>query len=129
MRSWRLSQGFSAAYWTVLPVGPTVQYAAEKPWDSLQLRIYTGADGDFTLYEDEGDGYAYEKGAFSTIGFHWDDAAGKLTVGAREGTFPGMLQKREFRVVLVRPGVGVGLDNESSDAIIQYTGSPVSLSF
>ena len=114
---------------TVLPVGPTVQYAAEKPWDSLQLRIYTGADGDFTLYEDEGDGYAYEKGAFTTIGFHWDDAAGKLTIGARKGSFPGMLKQREFRVVLVRPGAGVGLDNESSDAIIPYTGKTVTLSF
>ena len=114
---------------TVLPIGPDVQYAAEKPWDSLQIRVYTGADGDFTLYEDEGDGYAYEKGAFSTIGFHWDDASGNLTIGSRKGTFPGMLRKREFRVVLVRPDAGAGLDNESCDTIIQYTGNSVTLSF
>ena len=107
---------------TVLPVGPTVQYAAEKPWDSLQVRIYTGADGDFTLYEDAGDGYGYENGAYSTIAFHWDDAAGELTIGPRKGAFPGMLEQREFRLVLVRPDAGTGLDNESCDATVRYDG-------
>ena len=114
---------------SILPIGPDVQYASEKPWDGLQIRIYTGADGHFTLYEDEGDGYAYEKGAFSTIGFHWDDEAGKLTIGPRKGAFPGMLEERDIRVVLVRPGAGVGLDNESSDVLIHYSGHPLTLSF
>ena len=112
---------------TVLPVGPDVQYASEKPWDSLQVRIYTGADGDFTLYEDEGDGYGYEKGRRSEIRFHWSDAEGRLTIAARKGSFPGMLQSREFRVVLVRPGAGTGLDIASCDAKVAYEGREVSL--
>ena len=112
---------------TVLPAGPSVQYAAEKPWDSLQIRIYTGADGDYTLYEDEGDGYGYEKGAFSTIDFHWNDADGVLTIGKRKGDFPGLLRSREFRVVLVRPGAGTGLDNVSADRTVNYTGKKTTL--
>jgi len=107
---------------SIIPVGPEVQYASEKPWDDLQIRIYAGADGSFTLYEDEGDGYAYEKGAFSTIPFHWDDAAGVLTVGARKGSFPGMCAERNFRVVIVRSGAGTGLDNVSADRTVRYTG-------
>lgn len=112
---------------TVLPVGPTVQHAAEKPWDNLQLRIYPGADGDFTLYEDSGDGYDYEKGAFSTISFHWNDAEGKLTIGPRKGNFPGMPAQRTFRLVLVRPDAGTGLDNESCDLPVCYDGKRTDL--
>ena len=108
---------------TVLPVGPDVQYAAETPWDDLQLRIYTGADGDFTLYEDEGDGYAYETGACSEIPMHWDDAASVLTIGRRKGTFPGMPEVRRFRVVVVRPDAGTGLDRASCDAEVVYDGT------
>lgn len=108
---------------TILPAGPSVQYATEKPWDDLQLRIYTGADGTFTLYEDEGDGYAYEKGAFSTITFKWKDADGTLAIGPRQGAFPGMLSERAFRIVIVRPGAGCGLDNATTDCTVHYTGA------
>lgn len=87
----------------ILPIGPDVQYAAEKPWDDLEIRVYPGADGEFTLYEDEGDNYNYEHGAYTTIRFNWDDSARCLTIADREGSFPGMLQKRKFRVVL--PGM------------------------
>lgn len=88
---------------SILPIGPDVQYAAEKPWDDLEIRVYPGADGEFTLYEDEGDNYNYEHGAYTTIRFNWDDSARCLTIADREGSFPGMLQKRKFRVVL--PGM------------------------
>ena len=108
---------------TVLPVGPDVQYAAETPWDDIQLRIYTGADGDFSLYEDEGDGYAYEKGVHSVIPMHWDDAASVLTLGRREGSFPGMPASRRFRIVVVRPEAGTGLDRTSCDLEVTYDGS------
>lgn len=111
---------------SIVPIGPSVQYAAEKPWDNLQLRIYTGADTDFELYEDAGDGYAYEKGAFSIIPMHWDDASRTLTIGERRGFFDEMLPERDFRIVTVRPGCACGLDNESSDLTVHYTGSPVS---
>ena len=72
----------------------------EKAWDNLELRVYPGADGSFILYEDEGDGYNYEKGVYSTITFMWNDRARTLTIGQRQGSFPGMIQQRQFNVVL-----------------------------
>ena len=107
---------------SVLPVGPEVQYASEKPWDALQIRIYPGADGSFLLYEDEGDGYGYEQGKRSEIRFSWDDAASRLTISAREGAFPGMLAERNFRLVRVRPGIGTGLDRDACDKVVHYDG-------
>ena len=82
---------------SILPLGPDVQYTGEKPWDDLEIRVYPGADGRFTLYEDEGDSYRYEQGACSTIEFTLRGST--LTVGARSGSFPGMLQQRRVRVV------------------------------
>ena len=111
----------------IIPVGPDVQFASQKPWDDLQLRIYSGADADFTLYEDAGDGYGYEKGEYSRIPIHWDDAAEALTIGKREGQFKGMLSERTFRVVLVRPGSGCGLDNMSEDVTVRYDGTEQTL--
>ena len=81
----------------IIPLGPDVQYASEKPWDALEIRVYPGADGRFTLYEDEGDGYAYEQGACSEIEFTLKGST--LTVGERRGSFPGMLRERTFRIV------------------------------
>lgn len=86
---------------SIVPFGPDVQWSEEKAWDNLEIRVYTGADADFTLYEDEGDGYNYEKGAFSQISFHWDDATRKLTIGERKGSFKGMLAQRQFNIVIV----------------------------
>ena len=82
----------------ILPFGPDVQYTSEKPWDSLEIAIYPGADGHFTLYEDAGDGYEYEKGEYTTIDLQWNDKQGSLTIGSRQGTFPGMLRERDFVV-------------------------------
>jgi len=84
----------------IIPIGPDVQYAAEKPWDNLEIHVYPGADGRFVLYEDEGDSYNYEKGAYTEIPFTWNDKARRLTVGARKGSFPNMLAARKFTVVL-----------------------------
>ena len=85
---------------SILPLGPEMQYVGEKAWDNLEIRVYPGADGSFTLYEDEGDSYNYEKGVYSTITFCWNDKARKLTIGARKGEFPGMLKSRQFTVVM-----------------------------
>jgi alpha-D-xyloside xylohydrolase len=85
---------------SILPLGPEMQYVGEKAWDNLELRVYPGANGSFTLYEDEGDGYNYEKGIYSTIEFQWNDKAKTLTIAARKGSYPGMLQQRQFTVVL-----------------------------
>lgn len=86
---------------SIIPLGPDVQYSSEKSWDNLEIRIYPGQDADFVLYEDEGDNYNYEQGAFSQIRFHWDDASYILTIGQRTGKFEGMLTERKFNVVLV----------------------------
>ena len=89
---------------SILPLGPKVQYSTEKKWDNLDLCVYPGADGEFTLYEDEFDNYNYEKGMFSTIRFHWNDATRTLTIDDRQGKFPHMLKKRNFRITLMQPG-------------------------
>lgn len=86
---------------SIVPFGPAVQYASEKKWDNLEIRIYPGADGTFTLYEDEGDNYNYEKGAFTQIRFHWNDATKTLTIDDRKGAYPGMLKSRKFRILLI----------------------------
>jgi alpha-D-xyloside xylohydrolase len=108
---------------SILPMGPLVQYATEKPADPIELRIYPGAGGSFTLYEDENDNYNYEKGVYSTIEFHWDDAKRQLGIDARKGTFPGMLKARTFHVVIVGKGHGAGAEvTENPDKVISYQG-------
>ncbi|MBL7138157.1 MAG: DUF5110 domain-containing protein [Bacteroidales bacterium] len=108
---------------SIIPMGPLLQYVDEKPADPIELRIYPGANGSFTLYEDEGDNYNYEKGAFSTIEFNWNHEAGILSIGKRKGSFPGMLQARRFQVVIVTPGHGTGVEvTLHPDKIIQYAG-------
>ena len=84
---------------SILPLGPEMQYVGEKAWDNLEMRVYPGANGSFTLYEDEGDNYNYEKGQYATITFQWNDKARTLTIGERKGSYPGMLQKRQFTIV------------------------------
>jgi alpha-D-xyloside xylohydrolase len=114
---------------SIVPLGPPIQYAVEKPAEPLELRIYPGADGRFVLYEDENDNYNYERGGHAEIAFQWDDAAGKLTIGARQGSFPGMLTQRTFHVVLVRPGLGVGGEaTEKPDQSIRYDGQAMTVS-
>ena len=85
---------------SILPLGPEMQYVGEKNWYNLELRIYPGADGSFTLYEDEGDNYNYEKGTYSVIQFSWNEKTHTLTIGDRQGRYPGMLQNRQFTVVM-----------------------------
>ena len=83
---------------SILPMGPEMQYVGEKKWDNLEIRIYPGANGEFTLYEDEGDNYNYEKGVYSTIKFEWNDRTRTLTIANRQGHYPGMLTQRKFTV-------------------------------
>ena len=85
---------------SILPLGPEMQYVGEKAWDNLELRVYPGADGAFTLYEDEGDNYNYEKGIYSTITFQWNDKTRTLTIHDRKGDYPGMLKHRQFTITL-----------------------------
>jgi alpha-D-xyloside xylohydrolase len=114
---------------SVVPLGPVVQYAMEKPADPIEVRVYRGADGRFTLYEDEGDGYNYEKNALATIPFEWNEARQTLNIGKRSGRFPGMLQERTFRIVFVSSGHGNGMTEESQpDMVVHYTGKPATVS-
>jgi alpha-D-xyloside xylohydrolase len=89
---------------SIIPFGPQVQYATEKKWDNLEIRVYPGSNGEFTLYEDENDNYNYEKGAYSTITFTWNDAKRALTINDRKGSFSGMLTTRNFNIVVVAAG-------------------------
>jgi alpha-D-xyloside xylohydrolase len=112
---------------SILPMGPKIQYAMEST-DPLEIRIYKGANGSFTLYDDAGDTYEYETGKYATITLTWDDAAGKLTVGARKGSYTGMLASRTFNVVVVGANKGVGVDvTASADETIKYDGSETSV--
>jgi alpha-D-xyloside xylohydrolase len=115
---------------SIIPIGPSVQYAEEKKWDNLELRIYPGANGNFVLYEDENDNYNYEKGVYSTITFYWDDAKKTLTISDRKGSFPGMLQDRKFNIVMVSTGKGVGENiNAQPDKVISYNGKKLTVKF
>ena len=106
-------------------MGPFIQYAAEKPADPIELRIYPGADGSFTLYEDENDNYNYEKGIHATIPFRWDDARRELTIGDRQGQFPGMLLSRTFRIVFVREHQGADIAPAEPNHVVLYSGKQI----
>ncbi len=113
---------------SILPWGPDVQYSTEKNWDNLEIRVYPGANGSFTLYEDENDGYNYEDGKYTEIPFTWDDATETLTIGARQGDFEGMLKERTFRICKVSPRRGTGdLHETHYDATITYDGTVINL--
>ncbi len=108
----------------IVPLGPDIEYAAEKPADPIELRVYRGADGTFALYEDENDNYDYEKGQHAVIPFSWDNASHVLTIGDRVGSFPGMLQSRTFHIVFVSENHGVGgALTEKVDKTVQYSGT------
>lgn len=96
---------------SILPLGPDVQYATEKPWDNLDIIVYPGQSGQFDLYEDENDNYNYEKGFYSTIRFIWDDKSRTLTIADRKGEFTGMLAQRSFRIIAAdKPGTSVAAE-------------------
>jgi alpha-D-xyloside xylohydrolase len=107
-----------------------MEWTTQKPADPIELRIYAGKSGDFTFYEDQNDGYQYEKGAHATIALHWDDATRTLTLASREGTFPCMLPQHTIRVILVSPNHGVGIDETpTADKTVTYTGDKQAVSF
>ena len=113
---------------SIIPIGPNVQYAEEKNWDNLEIRVYEGANGEFTLYEDENDNYNYEKGIYSTITFNWNDDKKILTINGRKGDFPGMLKVRKFNIVLETKSNGLG-DSHSQkfNKSVDYNGSKVAI--
>jgi len=113
---------------SIIPLGPDLEWSTEKPADPIELRIYRGADGEFTLYEDENDNYNYEKGIHATISFRWDDARQVLTIGDRQGEFPGMLASRTFCVVFVGEHHGTGIGpTANADKVVQYLGKQMTV--
>ena len=102
---------------SILPLGPEMQYVGEKAWDNLEIRIYPGADGEFSLYEDEGDGYNYEQGYYSNIIFTWTDRTRTLHISARQGGYKGMLLDRKFTLVLP----------DGTTKTIDYNGNQITL--
>ena len=108
---------------SIVPFGPAMEYSDEKQAENIRLYVYEGADGEFTLYEDENDNYGYEAGRFANIKFSYDDAAHTLTIGEREGNFPGMLGKRTFTIVVVSASKAQGYDPEAKGIEVNYDGS------
>jgi alpha-D-xyloside xylohydrolase len=114
---------------SIIPLGPFIQYSSEKPADPIELRVYRGADGQFTLYEDEGDNYNYEKGSYATIPVSWNEAKQTMEIGKRSGEFPGMVKDRTFNIVWVSGKHGAGIPiTETPDAVVHYTGEAMTVS-
>ena len=113
---------------SIVPMGKVMEWATQQPEDTIELRIYPGADASFTLYEDANDTYNYEKGEHATFMFNWNDANKLLSISARKGSFPGMLQKRVFNVVVVNENKGNDVDvTMQPDKTIRYDGKAISV--
>ena len=113
---------------SIVPMGPAMEWSTQKPADPIELRIYPGADGDFTLYEDENDNYDYTKGQHATIALHWNDAEHTLTIGARQGSYPGMAPQHTFRVVVVGKDHGTGIgETASANTTATYYGQAITV--
>jgi alpha-D-xyloside xylohydrolase len=110
---------------SVVPMGPFIQYSTEST-DPIEIRIYPGANGEFTLYEDENDNYGYEKGLYSLITFQWSDAQRQLTIDTRKGSFPGMVKEHTFNIVVVQRNRGVGIESSAAmDRTVKYSGNKI----
>ena len=112
---------------SIIPMGPYLQYATEKGADPIEIRVYTGANADFVLYEDENDTYNYESGKYSTITMNWNEAEKTFTIKDRNGKFPGMLENRTFKIVWVNSNNGTGVEPAKKAEIIQYTGKEIKI--
>ncbi len=113
----------------IVPMGPVVQYATERPDAPYEIRVYPGANGKFTVYEDDNETYDYEKGRYATYDLIWNDATRSLTVGARKGAYSGLVKTRKLNVVLVSPGNASAIEPASATKSITYSGKPVSVKF
>ena len=113
----------------ILPIGPEMQWSDEKKPELIDLYVYAGKDGSYTLYEDEGTNYNYEKGKYAVIDFKYDDARKQVTIGARKGSFDGMLQKRRFNIILVdqKKQQGVNLSKSPKGKVVKYSGQAMTV--
>ena len=113
----------------ILPIGPEMQWSDEKKPELIDLYVYAGKDGSYTLYEDEGTNYNYEKGKYAVIDFKYDDARKQVTIGARKGSFDGMLRKRRFNIILVdqKKQQGVNLAKSPKGKVVKYAGQAMTV--
>ncbi len=111
-----------------MTTGPDIQWSDEKKPENITVYVFAGRDGKFTLYEDEGTNNNYEKGKCAFIDFNYDDADHTLTIGQRRGEFNGMLQNRNFNVVLVSSENPASIDTEVAGKAVAYDGNEVKLS-
>ena len=108
---------------SIIPMGPHMEYATEKPANNIELRIYPGADGSFKFYEDENDNYNYEKGQYATFNLNWNDKTRKLTISDTKGKFLGMLKSRIFNIVMVKGSHGANVEvTAKADKVVKYAG-------
>jgi alpha-D-xyloside xylohydrolase len=110
-------------------MGPTLQYATEHPDAEYEIRVYPGANGTFTVYEDDNETYNYEKGQYATYDLNWNDATRTLSIGARKGDYPGLVKSRKLNIVVVSPANATKLSQAPATQSVTYTGAPVSLRF
>jgi alpha-D-xyloside xylohydrolase len=107
---------------SIVPMGAAAECTEQLHRDTLEIRIYRGADGTFELYEDEGNNYNYEQGRYAIIPFHWNESGKTLTIESRKGAFDGMLKERYFHIVGVGTSEGKGMETAKGGQIIKYTG-------
>jgi alpha-D-xyloside xylohydrolase len=112
---------------SIVPVGPDIQFTGQDPRGPITIQVYTGHDGQFTLYEDGGVSYDYEHGAFTSIQFGYDSKNGELTIGAQQGQFPGAIEKRTFNVRWIKEGQAGADFAANPDETLEYTGAEVIL--
>jgi alpha-D-xyloside xylohydrolase len=110
---------------SIIPLGKFVQYSSEKAMDTLEVRIYTGKNGEFNLYEDQGDGYDYEKGKYTITAFKWNEQKRLLTISGLKGSYPKHLTKRMFNIVFVDQGNGTGINAGRHKQMVCYKGKSI----
>ena len=110
---------------SIVPLGPVVQHTGERPDAPYEIRVYPGADGRFTLYDDDGETYRYEQGEYATVALAWDDAHRTLRIGKREGAYPGMSEQRTLKVRLMPAHPGEPVQTKT----VRFRGVPVELHF
>ena len=110
---------------SIIPVGPQIEYTQQKKADNIRIFVYEGSNGEFTLYEDEGTNYGYEAGRYATIKFCYDNTARTLTIGERNGEFPGMLNKRTFTIVNVNADNAQAFNPDATGKEVTYKGKKI----
>ena len=112
---------------SIIPMGPIVSHASLQADAPVELRVYPGANGEYTYYEDAGEGWGYERGEYSLTKMRWNDASGTLAIEPRQGAFPGMRAKRQLKIVIVGPGNGVSVDAGRKVFDVVYDGSAMTV--